>query len=290
MTVALGRIASRTLLACALLSPVALPTQARAEGTATTKAERAAADQRARELFVQGDAAYAEGRYEQALTAFDEAHRLSARPQLFYNISNALERLARYEEAAVALEKYLAGGKVKDRDVIQKRLENLQKRAADQRAEREKAANEEALAAKEREEAEQKRRDAERTQREAPPPREEPSSVVPWVLVVGGAAVFATGAVFGGMTLAARGDASDGCADGGGGHLCSAEARSALDREKTFGVVADVGMVTGLVLSGVGVTWLLTRGSSGRASAPASAQVGVRGFANGGGLQLGGTF
>src|SRR5687768_8855562 len=95
---------------------------------AQVKTEKAASDQRARELFQKGDTAYAEGRYEEALAAFQEAYDLSGRAQLLFNVSNALERLGRYQDAVDALEKYLSSGKAKDRDIVQKRLANLKKR------------------------------------------------------------------------------------------------------------------------------------------------------------------
>jgi tetratricopeptide (TPR) repeat protein len=110
---------------------------------AQVKTEKAANDQRARELFQKGDVAYAEGRYEEALAAFSEAYDLSGRVQLLFNVSNALERLGRYQEAVDALDKYLASGKAKDRDVVQKRLANLKKRVEDQKKEQEKLAKEE---------------------------------------------------------------------------------------------------------------------------------------------------
>src|SRR5689334_19842947 len=110
---------------------------------AQVKTEKAANDTRARELFQKGDTAYAEGRYEEALAAFQEAYDLSGRAQLLFNVSNALERLGRYQEAVDALEKYLSSGKAKDRDVVQKRLANLKKRVDEQKKEQEKLAKEE---------------------------------------------------------------------------------------------------------------------------------------------------
>ena len=54
--------------------------EAQAQPSKTTP-EKAAADVRARELFQKGDTAYAEGRYEEANAAFQEAYDLSGRPQ-----------------------------------------------------------------------------------------------------------------------------------------------------------------------------------------------------------------
>ena len=255
--------------------------------------EKAATDQRAREMFLKGDAAYAEGRYEEALASFKEAYELSGRPQLLFNISNAAERLGRYAEAVDALEKYLASGKAKDRDVVQKRLTNLRKRVEEQKKEQEKQAREEEER-KKREEAERKKNEealanslSERDrQRPPPPPPPKPAPVLPWILIGGGGAVFATGAVFGVLTLAARSDVSSRCTSTPTGRLCDQDARSALDREKTFGIIADVGMGVGLIAAGVG-TWLLL---SGKPAASSNVYVGARPTPGGGGIDVGGRF
>ena len=262
---------------------LAVPTEAYAQN----KTEKAATDQRARELFQKGDVAYSEGRYEEALAAFQEAYDLSGRSQLLFNVSNALERLGRYQEAVDALDKYLASGKAKDRDVVQKRLANLKKRVEEQKKEQEKLAKEE--------EEKRKKEEEERAKREAAQgngnggtgptgskqPDKPPTPLLPWILIGGGAAVFVTGGVFGILTLGARSEAKDGCTDTASGHLCSKEASSAIDREKTFGLVADIGMLSGLVLAGVGTYFLLTN-----KPAEPSIKVGIRP----GGVILGGTF
>jgi tetratricopeptide (TPR) repeat protein len=255
---------------------------------AQVKTEKAAADQRARELFQKGDVAYAEGRYEEALGAFSEAYELSGRAQLLFNVSNALERLGRYQEAVDALEKYLASGKAKDRDVVQKRLANLKKRVEEQKKEQDKVAKEEEEKRKKEEEERQKREGQgggnQGNAGNGPTgptgpkePEQPPAPVLPWILIGGGGVVFATGAVFGILTLGARSDAKNGCTDAPSGHLCSEEASSALDREKTFGLVADIGMLSGLVLAGVGTYLLLTnKPSHGLRALEPHVKVGVR--------------
>ncbi len=208
-------------------------------------------DARARELFLKGDAAYAEARYEDALAAFQESYDLSGRPQLLFNIANALERLGRLSEAVDTLEKYLASGKVKDKAVVETRLANLKKRLDEQKKAEEKAA---------REEEEKKQREADAQKKPPPPPPpppEEKPRILPWALVGGGGVLVVTGAVFGVLTLSARSDAKSGCTDSPGGHLCTDGARSALDREKTFGIVADVSVLAGLIAGGVGAYLLL---------------------------------
>jgi hypothetical protein len=96
--------------------------------------------------------------------------------------------------------------------------------------------------------------------------------------------VLTTGLLFGVRALSARGDAKAGCTDTSAGHLCDASARSALDREKTFGLVADIGVVAGLVLGGVGAYFLL------RPSDDTSPRVQVNAQRNGAGVDLVGRF
>lgn len=234
--------------------------------------ERAAADVRARELFQKGDAAYAEGRYEEAHQFFLEAYDLSGRPQLLYNVSNALERLGRYAEAVEALEKYLASGKAHDPEIVQKRLANLKKRVEEQKKAEERA----------REEEEKKRAPEEKpeppppTEVEQPtptpaPPESKPTPVVPIVLLGAGGAALATAGVFGVLTLSARGDVDAGCKEGPAGRLCDREAVPAIDRDKTFGLVTDIALVSGVVLGGLGAYLLLTGGEKASAKVGSSA-------------------
>jgi tetratricopeptide (TPR) repeat protein len=226
-------------------------------------------DAHARELFQQGDAAYAKGRYEQALFAFQEAYDLSGRPQLLYNISNALERLGRYSEAIAALEKYVASGKVKDKEVVEERLANLKKRVEQQKKVEPKEKDKEKD--KDKDEEEKRKAEAEKQKAASEPPKEEPPKgpspvigpekplpIVPIVLLgTGGAALVAAG-VFGVLTLSARSDLETGCKDGPPGKLCTGETSSALDRDYTFGLLTDIAAVSGVVLGGVGLYLLLT--------------------------------
>ncbi|MBX7197487.1 MAG: tetratricopeptide repeat protein [Sandaracinaceae bacterium] len=66
------------------------------------------ADQEARSVFEAGRTAFSHGRYEQALQFFRQAHELSGRPQLLYNIAQALDRLDRDEEALEAYRRFAA--------------------------------------------------------------------------------------------------------------------------------------------------------------------------------------
>lgn len=217
--------------------------------------EKAAADVRARELYKKGDKDYSEGRYEDAFAEFQEAYDLSNRAQLLFNIANAAERLGKYQEAVDALNKYLQSGKAQDKDVVQKRITALQKRIDDKKAEDDAA--------------EKKRQDDAAAAAAAkppppppPPPKppEKPFPILPVVLMAGGGALLVTSGVFGVLTLGARSDENADCKSAAGGRLCSDKASSAISHDKTFSVVTDVALVSGLVLGGVGAYFLITGG------------------------------
>lgn len=224
---------------------------------AQTKSPKAADDARARELYQEGDAAYAEGRYEDALAAFEEAHRLSGRPRLLFNIGNALERLGKLGEAADALEKYLPSAKPGERDVLEKRIRNLRKRATPTaKVELE----EEPAAVPESKDLEEPRATPlpKRLEARADAPEEASSPTLGWVLVGAGGVAMGAGAVFGLMALSARGDAEAHCKQASGQTLCSAAARDAVDRDQRYSLFADIGLGAGLVAAGAGVIVLLS--------------------------------
>jgi len=68
---------------------------------------RDAAEVRARDQFRVGQAAYAAGEYERALTAFSAAYGLQPVPGLLFNIAQCHRKLGNYERAAVFFQQYL---------------------------------------------------------------------------------------------------------------------------------------------------------------------------------------
>ena len=66
-----------------------------------------ATEMRAREQFSAGQAAYANGRYEQALGAFSAAYGLQPVPGFLFNIAQCHRQLGNYERAAVFYQQYL---------------------------------------------------------------------------------------------------------------------------------------------------------------------------------------
>lgn len=97
------------LAACSLLAAAGTPAHARAQ-PASAAGETAGNEspEDARTLFQRGQVAYSQGDYEDAIELWTRAYGLDPRPLLQWNLSQAFERLGRLEDAAAALETYLA--------------------------------------------------------------------------------------------------------------------------------------------------------------------------------------
>ena len=97
-----------------------------AQPSESTSIGSTARDEEARRLFQAGEMAYADGRYENALSRFREAHELSGRPRLLFNIAAASERLRRDDDAIGYYEQYLeALPEAPNRREVEARLEVL---------------------------------------------------------------------------------------------------------------------------------------------------------------------
>jgi tetratricopeptide (TPR) repeat protein len=108
------------VLAAAIL---AYATPASAQGP--TQADEDAA----KAHFLAGSAYYEQANYSDAVKEFLEAHRLSKRPDLLYNISVCYERLGRWDDAIASLQQYLTERpEAPDRAVIESRIANYQQR------------------------------------------------------------------------------------------------------------------------------------------------------------------
>ncbi|MBX3230418.1 MAG: PEGA domain-containing protein [Labilithrix sp.] len=85
---------------------------------------------RARALDREGAKAYGEGRYADAIRAFDEAYRLGGPPFELWNIAKCHLRLDQPEQAAELLERYLATPNLpkEDREEASAQLDALKKR------------------------------------------------------------------------------------------------------------------------------------------------------------------
>ncbi len=208
-------------------------------------------DLHARRLYKKGDRAYAEGRYADAVTAFEEAYALSGRPLLLFNLGNAYERLERYQDAAEALDRYLPDAKPREQDAIEKRIENLKRRA------------------KKQEEAKEREKEAKKAERRKhasvavkkhehhEPKAGTSSSALGYVFLGTGGAALVVGGVFSVMALSARHDEQSNCATTSGQRLCTTDADSAIQRDQRYSLAADIGFGVGIVAAGVGAYLVL---------------------------------
>lgn len=83
---------------------------------------------RAQEVYDNGKLLYAEGLYEDAIAAYQEAYRLTAVPTVLLNIANAYERLQRFEDAIAVLNRYRAFARADEREAIRSRIEAVRER------------------------------------------------------------------------------------------------------------------------------------------------------------------
>lgn len=191
------------------------------------------ADARARELYDNGAILYAEGRYEDAVAAFSEAYRLSERPALLYNIANAQERLALWREAHETLSRYRAYATADERETLDRRIANLERRMAETPVVQPAVVS--TSSAKARETS----------------PWLQP---LPLALGVGGAALLVTGGALGAVALGARAEAADNCDSDGSGLLrCPSAVQESVQTDQTLSVVADIAALAGLLGVGAGV-------------------------------------
>lgn len=87
---------------------------------------------RARVLDKEGAKAYADGRYHDAIRYFEEAYRLGGPPFELWNVAKCRLRLDQPEQAAEALEQYLAKPNLPadDREQAERELDALKKRSS----------------------------------------------------------------------------------------------------------------------------------------------------------------
>lgn len=95
-----------------------LPAAVYAQETETSAADDAAA----RGFFDAGSSAYAAGRYEVALAAFEQGYALSPRPGFVFNMATSLDRLFRTEESLAMYERYLPVMEAGNEDFVRRRI------------------------------------------------------------------------------------------------------------------------------------------------------------------------
>jgi tetratricopeptide (TPR) repeat protein len=198
-------------------------------------------DEEARQHFQLGKALYDAGRFPDAAREFDEAYRLSQRPQLLYNAYVAHRDASNLPGAVDALALYLEKvPDAPDRVNLRARLD--------------------AMRAEQARQAEQNERVRVATQpgtnRSAEPQTrtEVVRSVVPFVLIGAGGAMIVGGTVTGVLALGKASDLEKVCNND---QTCPSGQQNNIDSAKTLALTTDVLIGAGLVLAAVGVsTWL----------------------------------
>ena len=109
------------LLMC-LLAPRVAGAEAREESCPQPRAGR---DRAARALYRDGERLYASGRYGESVAAFTAALERSGRPELYFDLANAHERMGRMAGAAALLERYLRCARPVDAGLVRERLRRL---------------------------------------------------------------------------------------------------------------------------------------------------------------------
>ena len=202
-------------------------------------------DARARELYENGARLYDEGLYEDAIAAWQAAHTLSERPLLLYNIANAYERIGRYQEALDHLNRYRALAPSSERDTLERRMRNIERRLEEEKAAPNATRPDQPAAEP------VASLDTKPTQGTARPPH--PAGVV---LVVGGAVGLGLGGVFGGLALGQRASARALCQDGAS-PLCPSEAKVHTDADRSWSLGGDIAFAAGGVALGAGIIALI---------------------------------
>lgn len=200
---------------------------------------------RAEELFNNGRQLFKEGSYEAAILAFQESYELSKLPEILYNIGNSYEKLGDFANARKYLDQYRAFAPEKERELLTRRIQNLDQRLREQ--------EEKARLEREKQQAEVKPQEPDpnlvQPQPEPLPPQEPPkkdrvfgpaAGVLTGVAVVG----LGLGIGFGVSAQKQRDEALKSCSGApGGATFCLDEAQPALDRQRSRAIGADVSFI-----------------------------------------------
>jgi len=216
-----------------------------------TAPAHAADEDRAKELFRNGRDLYDNGRYEDAIAAWQAAYDLSEKPLLLYNLSNAYERTAQFEQALSALTRYRAFAKASEAETIDARIASLESRAAEERRARDEAA---ALRREQQAELEAQRRSAELARQQAAAavqPARSSAPIVPILVTGAGAGLLGVGVISGVGVSGARKTLKDPalCSPDG---LCKSQAQDSLSKQRSGALITDLTLVTGLAATGLG--------------------------------------
>lgn len=203
-------------------------------------------DARARELYENGADLYDEGRYDDAVAAWEESYRLSNKALLLYNIANAEERAGRYSDALEHLNRYRAFATADERAILDRRITNLDRRIQETGGgptttttttvtppPAPTAAPPEPTTT-----AAPASSTTTKAERTGPP-------LATFVLGGVGIAGLGAGAIFGLGAVSARSDAEAACVLQGEDNLCPAAAAAAIKKDKLDSLLTDISLGVG---------------------------------------------
>lgn len=224
----------------------------------------APSDDKAKAFYESGKSFYQEGRYADALVAFEIAYRWSGRPTLLRSIGYCYEKLDRFEEALGAFYRWKSIAEPDKLGEIERHIRRIRDAMAARSLETELLETElletevdqfrriqDASAAQSLETElnptapEPAPRPATRAERPAPAPRPEPPASAPWRLSTGptvlygiSSAAVLTGTVFAIQADQARNEATTHCSTGDA-VFCQDSALGPIGRDWTFSIIAD---------------------------------------------------
>jgi len=262
--------AARSLSAGALLVLLAVASPARAQPTpAEPPAVSAEDDAKAHQLYQEGDALFAKEDFEGALAAFEQAYALSKRAALLFNMANALEKLGRPGEALTRLRAYFPEAPERRRAAVEQRIAELEKAVApgppppdpgpEPGPKPPPTMPPPPPATASPPIAPPLLPPPPTASPQPPPPVAGPSglAIAGYTLVGVGGAGLVVGIVLGSLALSARSDIDEHCIEQDGALRCTTEADSALSRDESFALGADISLIAGFVLAASGATLLI---------------------------------
>ena len=182
-------------------------------------------------MYDNGRTLFAEGSYDSAATAFEQAHALSGNLDMLYNAALAYDRANRFEAAIDLLDRYRALAPASERAGLDERKKSLQVRLDKQREQLAAAPAEPGPAA----------------QPSDPPPvtpardnRPRRVRTRTWVLLGGSAVAAAVGTGLGAGSLARTRAARGGCVDRGDTLLCEDRVGDPARASRPMAIGADV--------------------------------------------------
>ncbi len=190
-------------------------------------------DAEAKGWFVNGQHLYKEGRYRDALVAFEAAYRLSERPNILRSIAYCHENLGELQSALSVLRMYLGLAETQKLPEIRRHIRRIQ-----EQIEPPKPAP---VAVQPEPKPEPK---PEPGPRQIEPRKKWRVSAGPIVgYSIGGAALI-TGSIFGAQALSARSEARELCSTGDAG-FCPRDAAQALNDDMAYSLFADISFGVG---------------------------------------------